>query len=194
MRTRDREERARRAIEWTDRARSVSRRLIDDEVQGTRALRRRKGVDHFESPVADARVGEEELVDGGEVGRVSTCENITNCSRKFIQRKMPTEEPDVLILGGEVEEAPLNEGRRAIDRAFIDMPSNVQERGALPDTHGEESDLRGRIQKLELQIGDAQRGDHTAATEMSSLRCVGREATHPMTTSCGRVTSTRTSR
>ena len=75
VRTRDREESGRRSIEWTDRARSVARRLIDDEVQGTRALRRRKGVDHFESPVADVAVGEEELVDGGEVGGVSTCES-----------------------------------------------------------------------------------------------------------------------
>ena len=74
VRTRDGEDSGRRSIEWTDRARSVARRLIDDEVQGTGALRRRKGVDHFESPVADVAVGEEELVDGGEVGGVSTCE------------------------------------------------------------------------------------------------------------------------
>ena len=194
VRTRDREESARRSIAWTDRARSIARRLVDDEVQRTRALRRRESVDHFQSPVADARVGEEELIDGGDVGGVSTCESVVGIIESTGQRKMPTEEPDILVLGGLIEEAPLNEGRRAIDGAFVDMPRDVQERRALPETHGEESDLRGRIQQLELQIGDAQRGDHTAATKMSSSRCIGRKATHPMTTSCGRVTSTRTSR
>ena len=78
MRTRDREEGARRAIVWTDRAGSVSRRLIDDEVQGTRALCRRKGEDHFESPIADVAVGEKQLVDGGEVGGVSTYESVVD--------------------------------------------------------------------------------------------------------------------
>ena len=107
---------------------------------------------------------------------------------------MPTEEPDVLVLGGLIEETPLDEGRRAIDEAFVDMPGDVEERRALSDTHGEESDLRGRIEQLELQVRYAQRGDHTAEEKMSSLRCVGRKATHPMTTSCGRVSSTCTSR
>ena len=169
VRTRDREESARRSIAWTDRARSIARRLIDDEVQGTRALRRREGVDHFESPVSDVRVGEEKLFDGSEIAGASTCESIAECNRSFFQGEIPTEEPDILVLAGLIEQVPLNEGRRSIEEAFVDIPSDVQERRALPDTHGEESHLCGGIQQLKLQIGDAQIGDHTAANEISSL-------------------------
>ena len=69
--TREREGRGGGAVERTDRTRSVSGWLIDDEVEGTGAGLRAEGVHDLESPVGDGWMLEEELIDGSEVGGVS---------------------------------------------------------------------------------------------------------------------------
>ena len=84
----------------------------------------------------------------------------------------PTEKPDILELTGLIEETPLDERRRSIEGAFVDMPGDVEERRALTETHREQSDLRGRIQQLELQVRNAQRGDHTATKQGDAMACV----------------------
>ena len=70
--TGDGEERACCSLQRRDRARAVARRLIDDEVQCTRARLADEGEDHFEAPVANEWILEKQLIGGGEVGGVSS--------------------------------------------------------------------------------------------------------------------------
>ena len=78
------------SLQRRDRARSVARRLVDDEVQGTGADLGGESEDHFEAPVAHMRVLQEQLIGGREVGRVSA------------------EEPGVLVLSDLGEGCPLH--------------------------------------------------------------------------------------
>ena len=70
--TRDGEERACCSLQRRNRARAVGRRLIDDEVQRTRAGLGDEGEDNLEAPETNEWILEKQLIGGGEVGGVSS--------------------------------------------------------------------------------------------------------------------------
>ena len=73
-RTRDSEESRRRiALKGRlNRTGPIARWLIDLEVDGTGTRFLHEGVDHFESPILDSRVRDEEPTCAGEITRVAT--------------------------------------------------------------------------------------------------------------------------
>ena len=62
------------------------------------------------------------------------------------------------------EECPWDGSRGAID-ALVDIPGDVDQRGTAATTLREEGDLRGGIDQLEFQIGNAHGRDDTSKFE-----------------------------
>ena len=61
-----------------DRTRTIARWLIDLEVDGAGTGLGHEGIDHFESPVLDTRIVDEELIGAGEVNRIPTSRRKNN--------------------------------------------------------------------------------------------------------------------
>ena len=67
LRTGDGKPCAGRTIQWENGTRTILRRLVEDEVQGTRTRRRWKRVENFEAPVGNRRIRQKQWADRSEV-------------------------------------------------------------------------------------------------------------------------------
>lgn len=75
-----------------------------------------------------------------------------------------------------------------------DVPRDVDDGRAHVETRREECHLRGGIDQLELEIGNAECGDDTSARTLRIVRDEEEMDTHATAMSCARSSSTRTRR
>ena len=181
-------------IEWRNRTGPILWGSIDLEVQCTGTDLGWKSIGHFESPMSNLRIGNEQLTNRREITGTPSYNELSIIEDHKGRAELFTEKPNILIWKHLTEPLPLDAGQGSVE-SLIDRPSDVRQRRARFETTWEEGDLCCRINQLKFLIRDTHTCDNTTESRREVLSSEEEHfGTDPITTICGWASATETRR